>query len=778
MEKPMPTKETGLQQPNSTVLAREPYWLLRKPESDETEGGLSQIFAVLRRRLAVIASVAVLVTSGSAFWTSTRTAKYEGRFQMLVEPLKRSDSELLKLLSESLKQNVNDITRETKTELDYQALMEVLKSPKLINPVITDIKTLYSDINYDRLVGNDVGGKVPSGREGTLYITRIAQGKDESRVVEVRYRDSDPKKIMFILDKLSQAYRQYSVDQQQSNLRQGIKFVDQQIPKLQLRVSTLQGQLQGFQQRFGVFNPELQGEQLLKRAEQLRLERLESEKKLAEARSLFASLQGQLGMQQDTAIAASALSESPQYQQILTEIRKIDAEIAKESTRFNEGSPKIQGLREQRRKLMPILNEEARNALGNNAPPQANPQATTYVNTVRRELTQQLAQASSQIKQLEASLNSNTKAALQANQQVQQYPLISRQYANLVRELQVATDTLNQLSSRQEALRVDAAQQEIPWDVIMPPNIARNKNGQLLPVSPDNSRDIALGGAAGLLLGILAAFLVENLHNVYHDPEQVKGATKLPLLGVIPYQKNIKKQVHTARELVLVSGEESDNEYRPSPNRHLRDRQLKEYDYSGGAEGFCSLYTRFKAIRGENRIRTLAVTSATKGEGKSSVAVNLAQTAAFSGQRVLLVDANLPQPQVHRHLGLINTKGLSEVLAQGADLDDVIGQAPGEENLFVITAGEKISSNPAKLFSSVRMETFLERAMGKFDLIIFDAPQLLGRLDSNILANYVDGVLLVVALGKTPRNTLKEVIEETKAGNISVLGMVANNLRP
>jgi polysaccharide biosynthesis transport protein len=771
MGKPMPTKETDLQQPkNSNTLAREPYWLFRKPEKDEAEGGLSQVFAVLRRRLAVIASVTVLVTSGAAYWTSTRTAKYEGRFQMLVEPLKRSDSELLKLLSESLKQNVNDITRDTKTELDYQALMEVLKSPKVINPVITDIKGQYGDINYDRLVGNDVAGKVPSGREGTLFITRIAQGKDESRVVEVRYRDSDPKKIIFILDKLSQAYRRYSVDQQQSNLRQGIKFVDQQIPKLQLRVSTLQGQLQAFQQRFGVFNPELQGEQLLKRSEQLRLERLEAEKKLAESRSLFASLQGQLGMQQDTAIAASALSESPQYQQMLTEIRKIEAQIAKESTRFNEASPVIQGLREQKQKLMPILNEEARNALGNNVPAQINPQSGTYINTVRRELTQQLAQTSSQIKLLEASLSANTKAALQANQQIQQYPLISRQYANLVRELQVATDTLNQLSSRQEALRVDAAQQEIPWELIMPPNIARGKNGQLMAVSPENSRDITLGGAAGLLLGILAAFLVENLHNVYHDPEQVKGATKLPLLGVIPYQKTIKKQVRNARELALVGDGISDKEYRPRANQ--------EADYSSGAEGFCSLYTRVKAMRASNRVRTLVVTSATKGEGKSSVAVNLAQTAAFSGQRVLLVDANLPQPQIHRHLGLVNTRGLSEALAQGIDFDDVIGQAPGEENLFVITAGEKISSNPAKLFSSVRMETFLERATNKFDLIIFDAPQLMGRLDTNILANYVDAVLLVVALGKTPRNILKEVMEETKAGNISVLGIVTNNVNP
>lgn len=770
----MPTKETGLQHlKNGTPITREPYWLFKRPEAEEGEGSLNQIFGVLRRRLAIIASVAVLTTSAAAYWTSTRIPKYEGRFQLLVEPLKRSDSELLRLLSESLKQNVSDIAKETQAQLDYQALMEVLRSPKLINPVIREIQAKYPDVNADRLVGNDTTGKVASGREGTLFITRITQGKDESRVVEVRYRDSDPQKINFILDKVSQAYRKYSVEQQQTNLRQGIRFVDQQVPNLRTRVNTLQSQLQNFQQRYGVVNPDLQSEQILKRAEQLRLERLDTERKLTEAKTLYVSLQSQLGMQQDAAIAAAALSESPQYQELQKQIREIDAQIAKESSLFTEDSPKIQGLREQKARLLPLLDREARVALGSRIAPTVNPGAVTYQNSIRRDLTQQMANTANQIRSLEASLNNNTQAIVQANQLVQQYPQIARQYTNLQRELQIATDTLTQLLSRQEALRVEAAQQEIPWELIMPPTLPRKPNGDPIPVLPDRNRDIVLGGIAGLLLGVLVAFLVDNLHNVFHDPEQVRSKAKIPLLGVIPYQKQIRKIARFAKKEMLIAGDTTNNN---KEQKLLAARQLsRESDVA--LTSFCSLYTRVKALRAETPTRAIAVTSAAKGEGKTTVAVHLAQMAAEAGQRVLLIDANLHQPTIHGYFGLLNSKGLHEVLAQGLDLDDVIAQAPGEENLFIVPGGES-SSNSAKLFASHRMHSLIEQAGDNFDLVIFDTPQLLGRLDANILATQVDGILLVVALGKTSRTTIKQVMEETKAARFSVLGSVINNVHP
>ncbi len=294
METQMPAREQDLQPLNETKLSREPYWLLKRPQNVEEESfGFGQIFSMLRRRAALIASVAVIVTTGAVVWGSTRTPKYEGKFQLLVEPLTNSESELLVLLSQTLQQDVNKITRQNNTALDYQALVEVLKSPKIIEPVVDQIQDKYPGVTYGKLVGGDKAGKVPSSvKEGQLHISRLSQGEIESRVIEIRYKDSNPQKVLFVLDKVSQAYRKYSLEQQQTNLRQGIKFVEQQIPKLRLRVNTLQGEMQRFQTNYNLFNPELQGKQLLERVNELQSTKTEASKRLAESKSLYASLQG------------------------------------------------------------------------------------------------------------------------------------------------------------------------------------------------------------------------------------------------------------------------------------------------------------------------------------------------------------------------------------------------------------------------------------------------------------------------------------------------------
>jgi polysaccharide biosynthesis transport protein len=769
----IPTTETSLQHfKNPHPSTREAFWVWKKPDIEEETPQLSPVLGVLRRRAALIAGITVAVATTSVFLAAKQDARYEGRFQIMVEPLKSNDSELLKLLSATLQQNVNEITKQNTTTLDYNALMEVLKSPKIIDPVINELRVKYPNISYDQLVGNDVaGGKATTGREGTLMMTRIAKGKDESRVIEVRYRDTNPQKIEFILDKVSQAYRKYSSEQQQSSLRQGIKFVEQQVPKLELRVNTLQGQLQAFQQRYSFYNPQLQGEQLLKRLDDTKVQRLDTERKYLESRSLHTSLQNQLGMTQNSAIAASALSESPQYQQIRTRIGEIDAEIAKKAVIFNEASPAIQSLREERRKLQPLLSQEARLALGNYAVEgKISSEVVTYQNSVRRDLTKQLADANNQTQSLEMSLQALVQNEFQLNEQIKQYPIVSRQYANLQRDLQVATDTLYQLKSKQEALRVDAAQQEVPWEIIMPPTVPRDASGKLISVSPQPSRSLMLGGITGLLLGTCAAFILENMKNVFHDPSEVKRAAKLPILGSIPFCRNI--HLPTVNNVVIFEDRNNREMESEESNVALKPRDRKNEVF---AQAFCSLYNRVDSLSKEASIRSIAVTSATSGEGRTTVAANLAQIAAEAGQKVLLVDANLRHPQLHYHLGIGNTEGLSEVLSQELDMHQAIQRSPNEENLFVLTAG-RAKGNPNKLFTSSKMDNFVERSQAHFDLIVYDTPNLLGRLDTNALANHTDGILLVVGLGKTARPHFKQVVEELKAGRVSVLGMVTNSL--
>jgi polysaccharide biosynthesis transport protein len=775
MKTPMPIKEESLQHshnqnPLPNPLMRDAAWWKRKPDADEeSAASLSPILGLFRRRIGVIVGIAVVTATSGAIWAASQTAKYEGKFQMLVEPLKTSDSELLKLLSQTLQQNVNEITKQNTTALDYNALMEVLKSPKLIDPVVQELLTKYPGTTYDQLVGGDApSGKIAPGRLGTLYITRIAKGKDESRVIEVRYRDTDPQKVEIVLDRVSQAYRKYSIDQQQTNLRQGMRFVEQQIPKIQLRVNTLQGQMQLFQQHYGLYNPQLQSEQLLKRLDDVKTQRLEVERKLAEARSLFGSLQNQLGMRQNAAIAASALSESPQYQQILTRIREVEAKIATESVKYNEASPIMQDLREQREKLLPLLNQEQRLALGNNNGEALPSQVGTYQNSIRRELTQQLANTTNQVQSLTANLQTLLQSESQMSEQIRQYPVVARQYTNLQRDLQVSSDTLNQLLTKQEALRVDTAQQEVPWELIMPPTLPRDKKGDVVPITPSPTSTAMMGGISGLLLGALAAFAIENKQNVFHDPEDVKRVGKLSLLGTVPYYRDIHKPAiatNVARlQEQLEQGSKSHVKYSPQAEKEALF-----------AQSFCSIYNRIQAYSVETQVRSITVTSTAGKEGKSTVALQLALIAAQAGQKVLLVDANFRHPQLHESVGLVNIKGLSEILAEGLDLNDVIGQVPREENLFIVTAGQ-LTHNSSKLLASEQMRQFIERSHNNFSLVIYDAPNILGRVDTNILTSHTDGVVLVVGLGKTLRPNLKKLVDELKATRTTVLGIVTNTL--
>jgi capsular exopolysaccharide synthesis family protein len=773
METQMPAREQGLQPLNETKsLSREPYWLLKRPQNVEEESfGFGQIFSMLRRRAALIVSVAVIATTGAVVWGSTRTPKYEGKFQLLVEPLTSSESELLVLLSQTLQQDVNKITRQNNTALDYQALVEVLKSPKIIEPVVDEIQDKYPGVTYGKLVGGGKAGKVPSSvKEGQLHISRLAQGEIESRVIEIRYKDSNPQKVLFVLDKVSQAYRKYSLEQQQTNLRQGIKFVEQQIPKLQLRVKTLQGEMQQFQQNYSLFDPELQGKQLLQRVDELQAAKVEANKQLAEAKSLYASLQNQLGMPQEAAIAASALSESPQYQDILKRVRDVEATIATESVRLSDANPVMISLRQQRQKLLPLLKREAQLALGRNVSEDLlNTQVGTYQNSVRRELIQKMAETANQVQLLEASLKATDDALITLNKQINRYPEIAGRYANIERNLEVASDTLKQLLGKQEALRVDAAQQEVPWELIMPPRLPQDRSGQFVADASKGKVNIILGGVGGLLLGVLIAFLLESLQNVFHDSQEVKRTAKLPLLATIPYLKELKLLPPADKELVYAL----EKDERLVPRR--KGNESKEYGASPYTQAFYSLYTRIQALKEETAISSLVITSANPGEGKTTVATTFAKTAAEAGLRVLLVDANLQNPQVHHSLGLINTQGLSEILSQGLDLNDALGQSHEEENLFVITAGE-IPRNPAKLFSSPRMQNFVMRSQSDFDLVVYDTPHILGRLDTSILATHADGILMVVGLGKTVRPSLSTALDELEAGRNRVLGLVSNTM--
>jgi capsular exopolysaccharide synthesis family protein len=198
------------------------------------------------------------------------------------------------------------------------------------------------------------------------------------------------------------------------------------------------------------------------------------------------------------------------------------------------------------------------------------------------------------------------------------------------------------------------------------------------------------------------------------------------------------------------------------------------YNSSPFLESFRSLYTNIRFLSSDTPIRSLVISSCLPMEGKSTVSVNLARSAAAMGQRVLLVDADLRHPILHSRLGLPNLRGLSNIITSEIDPHEVIHAV--EDHFYMLTSGQ-VPPDPIKLLSSRKMQHLIEQFQTEYDLVIYDTPPSLGLADGSLLAKRSDGILLVVALGKTGRSELNQVLDNLKMSYVSVLGIIANGVK-
>ncbi|HIK13128.1 MAG TPA: polysaccharide biosynthesis tyrosine autokinase [Oscillatoriaceae cyanobacterium M33_DOE_052] len=715
------------------------------PDADEEELDLGQLFAVIRRRLFVIAGITIAVMGGVWYWTSTLEPEYEGKFQLLVEPVTDQGNQLSSRLQAVAGSLGGGFFGGETSGLDYESQIAVLKSPELMKPLVQAMQSRYEDIEYKYLVG---------GEKAPLVLERYNKS---TKIIEVRYRDKEPEKIQFVLDTLKKGYIDYSNKERKTNISQGIQFIEDQLPQAMQRVDGLQEKLQRFRQQYNLIDPQIQGQQLAEQLTKIDDQIVEAQSSLLQQQRLYDELRKQVGMEPRVAIAASVLSEAPSYQQRLDQLKQIETKIAAESTRFTTNTPQMQVLFEQRQSLEFLLQQEAGQVLGMN-PNALGSGRAPYQNSVQVGLIQQMVNSASQIEVLKVRNQVLAEVARGLSQYRDQFPVIVRQYTDLQRELQVATTTLGQLLAQRETLRLEAAQKEVPWEIIAEPQIPKDEEGEFVPVYPKPLRNLVLGAMLGLMLGFGAALLAERLDSVFHTPEDLKDATKLPILGLIPYSNSAAKLA--------------------SANWKGDGSGIVEMADGGDfvfLEAFRDLNAKLRFLNPDRPVRSLAIVSATASEGKSTVAVNLAHAAAQMGQRVLLVDADLRRPLVHDRLGILNEKGLADVLAEGLAWRRAFQASPIDKNLFILTAGGE-TPDPIRLVSSLRMESLMQEWTREYDLVIYDTPPLLNVVDGRLLAALTDGVLFVTRIGRTDRESILQGLEDLQGSRVPILGTVANGV--
>lgn len=747
---PTPAHQPGAQNGNGklppTLPAAERVQIPAAIAEDD-DWDLRQMLQVLKRRGWVIGAIAASVLGAATLYTLNQVRIYRGEFQLLVEPINQDRDTLSQLTGEIEQLNIG-----SKSGMDYDTQIQVLTSERILMPILSKINSnCGTDLDYDLLI-----------EEKSLQIER----RDETKILDVSYEDPDAQKIACFLKELSQSYINYSQEQRQTTILQGVKFVDRQLPEIRGRVDKLQAQLQAFRQRYNILDPQIQAQQLAERLTSIEGQRVESLVRLNEVRSLYGSLQSQLGVSPDKAIALSALSQSPRYQKLLDRLQEIETQLALELTRFNENSPTVQALREKQSSLLPLLQQESDKIGGKNfQPPKTSTQGdSTSPSSIRANLSQQLVESANEIKVLEVRVSGINQAQVALQQQIQQIPLIARQYTDLQRELTVATESLNRFLGVKENLQIEAAQKELPWQLLAEPFILDK------PVSPKIPRNIALGLIAGLLLGVGVALILERLDNVFHSLEELKDRTRLPLLGTIPYNKDLVKTDGDKEPVGWLSQTLRDSD---------RDttRRSRRYHASPFLEAFRSLQTNIAFLGSDTPIRSIVISSATPGDGKSTNSCNLAQAAASMGERVLLIDADMRRPRVHEILELDNLKGLSNLLVTDTYPQEVMQLLPGWDNLYVITAGDPLPPDPTRLLGSQKMHQLMEEFESQFDLVIYDTPPVLGLADGRLLIPHTAGLVLVVKLGKTDRGVVKETLDLMKLSSGNLLGVVANGAK-
>ncbi len=702
--------------------------LARSPLPDESdEGGLNlgQVAVTLRRRIPMIAGMTVIVTSVALLKALTNTPIYQSGFEILTKPV-TVESQVISSIPQTLGQGEQQQGQGSEKGVD-ETKLKLLKSPKILDPVVKDLQATYPDITFDSLSSGLVVTPEPN-----------------SEILSVSYQDKDPKKVKAILKRVSNAYLSYSLEERLIDVWQGTDFVNAQIPQLQKRVEDSQDRLQTFRQQYNLIDPESAGKQLAEQTSIIGQQRLEAQVQLNEARALYLELQNQLSQPLNESAAASALTDNARYQSLLDQILSVESDIAKNSSLFRSDTPNIQVLQDQKQNLLPLLQQEGQRVQG---------------------------VVASNIRELEARNQILDQAERHLSQRIKQLSVVSRQYIDIQQELKIATDNLNQFLTKREALRIDGGQRRTPWQILTAPT-------DPVPSAANVKRTAVLGAILGLLLGVGAAILLEKLSNVLHTADEVKEITKLPILGVVPFDPELSELERLTSPNKPTSAADIVRLVQQMRPKFGRDHGATTNPYwtSPFLEAFRSLHTNILLLGSDTRIRSLTISSSSLGEGKSTVAIYLAQAAAALGQRVLLVDADLRLPRLHERLELDNTQGLTHVISLSLDVETVIQRSPTESNLFVLTSGQT-PPDPTKLLSSQKMQSLMEQFREAYDLVIYDTPPLLGLADARIIASKTDGVIMVVGLDKTKGATLSQALAGLKLFPISVLGIVANGAK-
>lgn len=694
-----------------------------------SEGGLdlASLLSTLRRRLLLIVGITAAMTGAAGLRAYLSPPSYSAAFEILIQPLS-AETEVISSLSEvPLNQRETDLTLADQTK--------ILTSPGVLQPVVADLraKGLEGCVSPAQAASTGLSEEELNSICYSRVKSRLGlQLTKDSRIFQAVYRGASSQDVEYVANLIAQTFLDYGLASRQRDLQQGLNFLDDKIPDARQRVDELQANLQNLRQGSSLITPEAEGgklsDQLATFENEYRAVLIELEENLTR----YEELERQLSDRPQDASVSSVLSSNSRYQVLVEQLLALDSQIAQASTIFRSTSDDMQVLQEQRQNLLALMAREGANT--------------------QQELMGQIEVLAAR----EAALSS-TLANL--NVDVGQLAGVTREFTDLDRELTIANTSLSQLLQRRETLQIEAAQRELPWELITPATVATDV--------ANLSNNLVLGGLLGLLLGVGLALALDSQKDVLYTARDLKRVTPVPILGLIPHNGAVERGYDEQHLLSLyqVAGEMLNG-------KGPKQGDLPIDDLYAYREAFRSLVANLQRLDADRPLRSLVISSADNQLADSTTAAYLAWAAAELGNRVLLIDADFRFPHLHNFLELPNQQGFANILAGELDLKNVIKRSPTEPNLFVLTTGTT-AVDPARLLSSTKMKQFVTKTESYFDLVIYDSPPFAEYADAALLSAESSGMVLVSHLGTVKSAQLEQALEKLWISKIPLIGLIA-----
>jgi polysaccharide biosynthesis transport protein len=703
----------------------------------ESEPGYGQLFAVLIRRFpwflaAFVASIAV-----AGVITKRTPPTYKSSMQLLVEPNYQGKKE-----GAGVEQQFTDPT----VEIDAATQLNLMQSEKLIKKAVDKLKPEYPNITVEEI-------------NSALLLEQIKTKEDNvaTKIFQAQYTATDPNKTYKILDAMRQVYQDYNIEQQNKRLRDGLKVIRDQLKTVNDEVTTAEKSLQVFRTKQNLIDPETQAKAMQEELSRIQQERRTTRSQYDEAQARYKSLQQQLQSTPQNALVEARLSQSTRYQGLLNEIQKTELLLAQERLRFTEEAPSVTKLVDQLQSQKALLQQEQRRTLG--ASTQAESPAPTLLQQGQKSeidltLSASLVETQTTLVSLEARDQVLVKKEQELSTQLEKFPVLLAQYGRLQPQIQLSRERLQQLLKAEQELRQELAKGGFKWEVVQEPKMGAQ-------MGPNLKQNLMLGAVVGLMLGGIAAFVREAADDSVHTTAELEKQVPLPILGTTPKLPPAK----TRESVIKLPFGKPDV---PAP------WTIQVLQSSPRWESLDLIYKNIELLNSVSSFKSLMITSALSDEGKSALSLGLAMSAARLHKRVLLIDANLRDPSLHKQLNLPNEQGLSTLLANDVTIPNQISiQSSGSSYIDILTAGPT-PADPANLLSSPRMQQLMATFEENYDLVLVDATPVLGLVDAMLTASSCRGVVMVASIGRVTRTQLTQAT--AMLSRLNLLGVVANGV--